>query len=74
VTLATAKLLVGRTIIAVDLQPFDDCNDAGKKIRTCYAPVLTLDNGARVRFSVDETNNGDVYGIRPDYYPNRGSK
>lgn len=68
-TLATARLLVGRTIVAVDLQPFDDCDSAGRKVKTCYDPRLVLDNGARVTFMVDEIDCGDGYGVRPLYHP-----
>lgn len=65
--LATMRLLVGRTITGFDSRPFDDDDCSGKKIRTCYDPVFTLDNGARVYFVVDETDNGSCYGIRPYY-------
>ena len=67
--LATARLLVGRAIVAVDLEPFDDCNAAGRKVQTCYRPRITLDNGAIVTFFVQETDPGDCYGVRPTYHP-----
>lgn len=70
-TLATARLLVGRTIVAFDARPFDDVSERGKKIKTCYDPIFTLDSGARVTFMVDETNSGDVYGVKPLYHPKR---
>lgn len=72
-TLATARLLVGRTIVAVDLRPYPD----GRGGRA-YNPVLTLDNGATVTFEVQDTDvhgeldglpfheSGDP-GVRPDY-------
>jgi hypothetical protein len=69
VTLATARLLVGRKIVAVDLQPFDDCDSSGRKIKTSYEPRFILDNGARLTFSVDEIDCGDGYGVRPNYHP-----
>lgn len=67
-TLATARLLVGRKIVAVDLQPFDDLDSAGKKIKTSYEPRITLDNGAVLSFVVDEIDCGDGYGVVPMYH------
>lgn len=65
--LANARLLVGRKIVAVDLRPFRDEGVDGKLIKITYDPILTLDNGARVFFNVDEIDCGDGYGIRPLY-------
>lgn len=76
-TLATAHLLVGRTIVAADLRPFSD-GRGGK----AYRPVLTLDNGATVEFTVQETDaHGDLDGlpfhdpsdpgVRPEYTPGK---
>lgn len=73
-TLATARLLVGRTIVAVDLHPWDDETTAGRKLQTCYAPVFTLDNGAKVWFTVQETDNGSTYGIYPTYHSERAQR
>lgn len=70
-TLATARLLVGRKIVAVDLQPFDDCDVTGKKIKTSYEPRITLDNGAVLTFTVDEIDCGDGYGVYPNYHPKK---
>lgn len=60
-TLATARLLVGRTIVAVDLGTFDDGRGGG-----AHDPTFVLDNGARVTFTVEETEAG-VYGVAPTY-------
>lgn len=60
-TLAIPRLLAGRTIVAVDLRPFPD--GRGSK---AYRPVLTLDNGATLSFTVQETESQE-YGVRPDY-------
>lgn len=62
-TIATARLLVGRKIVAVDLQPFDD--DRGG---IAHNPRITLDNGAVIFFVAEETDVGD-YGIWPGYQP-----
>lgn len=66
--LATARLLVGRTIVAVDLRPADDCDVTGKKLGVYYDPIFTLDNGARVTFHVQEIDCGDGYGVMPRYH------
>jgi hypothetical protein len=71
VKLANAHLLVGRTIVAFDPRPFDDCNAAGRKLRTSYRPVITLDNGATLTFTVDEIDSGAEYGVRTNYHPKR---
>ncbi len=71
-TLATARLLVGRTIVAVDLRPFD--GGSPQEIRNCHDPVITLDNGAQLTFSVQETDSGDGYGVRPNYHPKQKAK
>ena len=62
-TLATARLLVGRTIVGFECEPWRDANGPH------YSPCIILDNGARVMFSVTETDSGDCYGISPNYYP-----
>ena len=76
-TLAIPRLLVGRRIVAVALNPRPD-GRGGK----AYSPVLTLDNGATVSFKVQET---DVHGkldglafheagepaVRPEYRSRR---
>lgn len=64
-TLAIPRLLVGRTIAAVDLRPFTD-GRGGKS----YRPILTLDNGATIEFTVQETESSE-YGVRPDYNARR---
>lgn len=67
--LVTARLLVGRRVVAFDLRPFDDVDVAGHKVKTVYSPVITLDDGAKIMFTVEEIDSGDGYGVRPDYYP-----
>lgn len=64
-SIATARLLVGRTIVAFDARPFDDPNGI------CHDPVIVLDNGARVSFVVEETDYGGDYGILPIYTPRK---
>ncbi len=66
--LATARLLVGRKIVAVDLRPEDDCSVDGKKLGVYYQPIFTLDNGARVTFLVQEIDCGAEYGVMPRYH------
>ena len=72
-TLAIPRLLVGRTIVAVELNARPD-GRGGK----AYAPVLTLDNGATLTFAVQGTDvhgelDGIAYheagdpGVRPEY-------
>lgn len=72
-TLATARLLVGRAIVAVDLRSYPD-GRGGK----AYNPVFTLDNGATVTFEIVETDAHNeldgiashqegVPGVRPVY-------
>lgn len=59
--------LIGRKIVAVDLYPFDRNMQDGP---VCYSgpnryatnPVLTLDNGRRLSFVVQETDIGE-YGV-----------
>lgn len=51
--------LIGRTIVAVDMQKFH----TGRKDRPfSFKPVFTLDNGKMLTFGVDETEVGE-YGI-----------
>jgi hypothetical protein len=66
-TLATARLLVGRTIVAVDLRPFS-AEIAGEPGVMAHDPILTLDNGARITFLTEETECGS-YGVKPLYHP-----
>ena len=49
--------LVGRTIVAVDLRRFADARGGW-----AFDPVITLDNGRRLAFSVQETDTGE-YGV-----------
>ena len=65
--LATARLLVGRKIVAFDARPFDDGRGG-----TAHDPCITLDNGAVLVFSVQELEHAAGYGVEPLYHrPNR---
>jgi hypothetical protein len=50
--------LIGRRIVAVDFRPFD--NGRGE---TADDPILTLDDGSKLCFIVQETEVGE-YGVR----------
>lgn len=63
--LATKRLLEGRRIKTFALQSFPD-GRGGK----AHNPVIILDNGARLMFTVTETETGE-YGVSPCYYPKR---
>lgn len=65
---ATRKHLVGRTITDVSFRPFDA--HPGVDRRQAHDPILTLDNGASVRFVTEETDGGE-YGTEIVYVPNR---
>jgi hypothetical protein len=54
---ATKKALIGRTIVAVEFNPFSDGRGG-----TAHDPRLTLDNGRCIYFSTEETDIGE-YGI-----------
>ncbi len=56
--LATARALKGRRIVSVKLHPFDPSN--GQEAAT--DPVIMLDDGSILRFSVQETDVGE-YGV-----------
>jgi hypothetical protein len=58
--MATKRQLVGRKIVDVDWGLFNTGVGRGKK--TATQPRLTLDNGARVYFVVEETEVGE-YGV-----------
>ena len=61
---STARAMVGRTIVDVDLHPFDPEN-AGQVDGDEYAynPVVTLDDGTRLFFVVQESEIGE-YGVK----------
>ena len=66
-TLATARLLVGRKIVAYDARPF--VTGEGSTRRICHDPRITLDNGAVLTITVEETEEGACYGARINYHP-----
>ncbi len=55
---SAARYLLGRTIVAVDLNEFED--DEGGK---CTDPVIVLDNGSQLRFVVQEAPGVGEYGV-----------
>lgn len=55
------RRLLGRSVVAVTWNLFDGEQDGSHAIPS-QQPTLTLDNGARLRFSVDETEIGE-YGV-----------
>jgi hypothetical protein len=61
------RFLVGRTITAVDLNPFPDGRGGN-----AFDPVFTLDDGSKVSFETTETES-QTYGIRIERRPG-GSK
>jgi hypothetical protein len=54
--------IVSRMITRIDLNPFDD-GRGGKATN----PIITLDDGAQIGFSVQETETGE-YGIEINYF------
>lgn len=60
---ASARLLVGRKIVAVEMTPTDD-----GKGGTAHLPRIRLDNGALLTFTTEETEHG-WYGTSIDYHP-----
>ena len=67
--------MTGRTIVRVELTEWDGADEHTASELTCHECVLHLDNGARVRFHVEESEVG-VYGVTPIYHPppKRGPK
>lgn len=59
-TTASSRLLVGRTITSVELHTRR--TERGQ----IHDPVITLDNGAKLFFVVQETDEME-YGVRPLY-------
>jgi len=64
-SLTTPKLaarLVGLTIVAVDLRPFNpNMLDTGD-LRPAFDPIITFSDGSRITFMVQETEVGE-YGV-----------
>lgn len=58
---ASARHLVGRRIVAVDMRSFKSGEGRGKRV--CHDPVVTLDDGSVLSFVVEETDSGDCYGV-----------
>ena len=56
-----AKRLVGRTIVAVEL---NGSWKGERRLRSyMHAPVITLDDGTFLRFTVEEHPEGGEYGV-----------
>jgi hypothetical protein len=55
------RFLVGRKIVAVELNRFDSGHKGSR--RWTFDPVFVLDDGSRITFNVDETDYGCDYGI-----------
>lgn len=63
--------IIGRRIVGVEMNPFParDLNNT-----MAHDPVITLDNGAKLRFMTEETQTDD-YGVRILYVkPRRGGE
>lgn len=63
--LTTPKLaarIVGLTIVAVDLRPFNANMLDGGDLGPAFDPVLTLSDGSRITLFVQETEVGE-YGV-----------
>lgn len=66
---ASKRLLVGRTITGFDTRKFRADRHGTVRAGTAmwaHNPIITLDNGATLTFSVEETEHGD-YGVRVFY-------
>lgn len=55
------KWLIGRTVVSVEMNPYR-ARDAPQDRSIAYNPVITLDNGAQIRFVAQETD-GSEYGV-----------
>ena len=64
------RSVIGRRIVDVRLNSFDGGNEFRRM--TCHDVAIVLDDGAEIRFNVEETEVG-VYGVEP-YLARRGSK
>lgn len=60
-----AKRLIGRTIVAVDLNATWESEEGSKHRRLMHDPVFTLDDGSRLSFVVQEHPEGAEYGVCP---------
>lgn len=55
------KWIIGRTIVAVEMNPFRASDDPSVH-RVLYSPIFTLDNGAELRFVTEESDDVAEYG------------
>lgn len=60
---ASARLLTGRRIVGFDSNPWDDGRGG-----TAHSPRMVLDNGARLTFLTEETDQGE-FGTCVLYHP-----
>lgn len=59
------RWVIGQTITSIEMNKFEtDCSEHP----FTFDPVICFNNGARLGFTVAETENG-VYGIEPFYIP-----
>ena len=69
-----AQRLVGRTIVAVELNATWE-TDIGSHTRVkMHDPTITLDDGSRLRFVVEEHPSGDGYGVHPVHVRPKGRR
>lgn len=61
-----AKRLVGRTIVAVDLQATWE-GDGPNRVRM-HKPRITLDDGSVLTFLVEEHPDGAAYGVDLEHW------
>lgn len=61
------KWLLGRTIVAVEMNTARVRPANGGEARTMHQPVIFLDNGASIGFTVEEHPDGAEYGIDIGY-------
>lgn len=60
--LEKVRRLIGRTIVAAEPNPFDGSDGDGDPDLRSHDWTLTLDDGTRMRFFVEETEVGE-YGV-----------
>lgn len=70
-TTASARLLVDRHITGYDAWRFQGRRSIrGRGRQVAHDPVIFLDNGASLSFTVEETDGGE-YGVCINYHPRR---
>lgn len=70
-TSASAKLLVGRRITGYDGRRFQGRRSVrGRGRQVACDPIIILDNGSFLSFTVEETDSGE-YGVCINYHPRK---